>query len=53
MGKRKFDKIAKIENKNNRKVTFCKRKKGVIKKLIELSILCDQKVAAFIFDENT
>jgi hypothetical protein len=41
MGKRKIDKSKKIENKNQRSVAFCKRKRGFLKKAIELSRLCD------------
>ena len=32
--------------------TFNKRVKGILKKAIELSKLCDQKVILFIYDEN-
>ena len=38
---RAIDKNTKIENKNHRKVTLCKRRRGFIKKAIELSRLCD------------
>ena len=41
MGKRKYEKIDRIENINNRNVTYHKRTKGLIKKSIELSVLCD------------
>ena len=40
MGKRKIDKMSRIVDFNARKVTLCKRKKGLIKKAIELSVLC-------------
>ena len=52
MGKRRHDKIEKIENKNNRKVTYCKRRKGLLKKSIELSLLCDVSVFVLIYDEK-
>lgn len=52
MGKRRLDKIQKIESKNHRRVTFCKRKKGLLKKSIELSLLCDVDVFVFIYDKN-
>ena len=48
MGKKRIEKIAKIENDNTRKVTLCKRKKGLMKKMIELSILCDLKIFMLI-----
>ena len=41
MGKKKLSSIAKINDKNSRNVTYCKRKRGLIKKAIELSKLCD------------
>jgi hypothetical protein len=41
MGKRTIDKSRKIEDKMQRKVAFCKRKRGFLKKAIELSTLCD------------
>ena len=31
-------------------VTYCKRKKGLLKKSMELSILCDLKMFMFIYD---
>ena len=37
MGKKKIDKIKYIENKLKRSVAFCKRKRGFLKKAIELS----------------
>ena len=50
MGKRKIDKSKKIENKNQRNVAFCKRRRGFLKKAIELSRLCDQKIFLVIYD---
>lgn len=44
--------ISLIKNKIDRNVTFCKRKKGLIKKAMELSVMCDQDVALFIFDKE-
>ena len=52
MGKRKLEKIERIENDNTRKVTYGKRKKGLLKKAIELSKLCDQEIFIFIHDKE-
>ena len=40
MGKKRIEKITRIANENQRKVSLCKRKKGLIKKAMELSMLC-------------
>ena len=52
MGKRKIDKMTRIDDFNARKVTLCKRKKGLIKKAIELSMLCDQRIVILIQDRD-
>jgi len=44
--------IEKITNEREKQVTFCKRKKGIIKKAIELSKLCDTYIYFVIFDQN-
>jgi histidinol phosphatase-like enzyme len=50
MGKKKIDKFNLIENKGFRNVTYCKRKRGLIKKAMELSMLCDQCISIVIYD---
>ena len=52
MGKRRIDKIQKIEGLSERKVRYCKRKKGLLKKAIELSVLCDVQMFLFIYDKS-
>ena len=52
MGKRRIDKIQKIEAMSERKVRYCKRKKGLLKKAIELSVLCDVQMFLFIYDKS-
>lgn len=38
--------------KNHFKVTFLKRKHGLMKKAYELSVLCDCEIALIIFNNN-
>ena len=41
MGKKKIDVCGLIKNLNKRTVTYSKRKRGLLKKAIELSVMCD------------
>ncbi|XP_039042540.1 MADS-box protein SOC1-like isoform X2 [Hibiscus syriacus] len=41
--------MRRIENATSRQVTFSKRRKGLLKKAFELSVLCDAEVALIIF----
>ena len=50
MGKRKICIVEEIEDRVAKNVTYCKRKKGIIKKAMELSILCGQDVSVTIYD---
>jgi hypothetical protein len=52
MGKKKLESITKIQDKNSRNVTYCKRKRGLIKKAMELSKLCDQQIYMAVFDKE-
>lgn len=52
MGKKKIDKLKLIDSKTQRNVAFCKRKRGFLKKAIELSCLCGQKILIIIYDEE-
>jgi len=49
MGRNKI-KIVRIENERNRTATFTKRKNGLIKKAMELSILCDCEIGLIVFE---
>lgn len=51
MGRNKI-KIERIKNDKIREITFIKRKRGVIKKAMELSILCDVEVFFAIVDNE-
>ena len=48
----KRDSIQKIDNEKQRAVTFCKRKRGLIKKAIELSQLCGLRIFLSILDND-
>nr|ABD78318.1 Glo-like protein [Primula vulgaris]ABD78320.1 Glo protein [Primula vulgaris] len=48
MGRGKIE-IKRIENSNNRQVTYSKRRNGIIKKAKEISLLCDAQVSLVIF----
>lgn len=48
MGRRKVE-IKRIQDDRARKVTFAKRKHGLVKKAMELSLLCDCDIALLIF----
>ena len=52
MGKKKIDPYKFIENKMQRDVTYSKRKRGIIKKAIEISRMCGQDIFMIIFDKN-
>ena len=52
MGRRRLENIELLENINDRRVTYCKRKKGLLKKAIELSLLCDVSMFVFIYDKK-
>ena len=52
MGKKKIEVFEKIADKNSRQVTYNKRKKGLVKKAMELSILCEQEVYLMIVDKS-
>merc|ERR1712093_597678 len=48
MGRKKIQ-IRRIDDERVRKVTFAKRKSGLVKKAMELSLLCDCDIALLIF----
>jgi len=52
MGKTKIAGIEKIKERSKLNVTFQKRKRGLLKKVIELTSLCDQQTLMFIYDNH-
>ncbi|KAB1217477.1 MADS-box transcription factor 6 [Morella rubra] len=51
MGRGKVQ-LKRIENPTSRQVTFSKRRNGLLKKSLELSILCDAEVALLVFSAS-
>ena len=51
MGKRKIDKQKAIVDKSSRRTVFWKRKRGLLKKAMELSMMCDQDIVLAIYDK--
>ena len=49
MGRNKIV-VEKIQDARNRHVTFNKRKSGLVKKAMELSLLCDCEIGLIIFE---
>ena len=52
MGKRKINTQKKIEDTPTRIITLRKRKKGLIKKAMELSFLCDQDIMLVLWNKE-
>mmetsp|Transcript_2354 Transcript_2354/g.4483 ORF Transcript_2354/g.4483 Transcript_2354/m.4483 type:complete len:102 (-) Transcript_2354:17-322(-) len=44
--------IKRIRSDKVRSVTFLKRKKGLMKKATELSVLCNSDIAVIVFSQN-
>lgn len=52
MGRRKI-KINRINDEKLRQITYCKRKKGLLKKAMELSLLCGNEVLLIICEASS
>ncbi|KAJ6705123.1 SERUM RESPONSE FACTOR-like protein [Salix purpurea] len=51
MGRKKVE-LKRIEKKICRQITFSKRRNGLIKKVRDLSVLCDVQVALLVFSST-
>ena len=51
MGRKKVPVFKEIEDENFKRITYSKRRKGVIKKAIEMSILCGQEIMLAIYSK--
>ncbi len=51
MGRKKIS-LGLIEDEKLRKITYSKRMRGLIKKAMELSSLCNQDISLVIYDSN-
>ena len=52
MGKRKIDPCLYIDDETSRNLAYSKRMRGLFKKCIELSKMCDQHISLTIFDKE-
>ena len=52
MGRKKLDTMDYISNENLRNIAYSKRRKGLVKKAMELSKLCGVKVQLVLFDQK-
>ena len=52
MGRKKIEKIMRIDNQKERRTTIGKRKKGLIKKCIELSVLSGMRIFLLLEEED-
>ena len=52
MGRNKILTNQRITDPANRRITYLKRRKGLVKKAMELSLLCEQQVYMAIYDKE-
>ena len=52
MGRKKSNDLQYIEDPQQRNITYCKRRIGILKKAMELSQLCGQKIFFAMYDQK-
>ena len=52
MVQKRYTRMEMIKDKMKRKIACSKRKRGIIKKAMELSILCNQSIFMVIYDKD-
>ena len=52
MTKKRLSDDTPILNRALKSTTYCKRKRGFLKKAMELSMLCTQKISVVIYDKE-
>lgn len=52
MGRKKVSVFKEIEDETFKRITYSKRKKGIIKKAFEISLLCAQDVMLTIYNRS-
>ena len=52
MGRRKITSFEAIKDKNKKDITYIKRKRGLIKKAMELAMLCELSICLVIYDKT-
>ena len=51
MGRKKITDYQEIPDQSSKTVTYNKRKRGIIKKAVEISVLCGQEVHVAIYNK--
>ena len=52
MGRKRVNVFKEIEDETFKRITYSKRKKGIIKKAFEISLLCGQDVMLTIYNKS-
>ena len=52
MGKHKVSESTPIEDKAAKNTSYCKRKRGLLKKAMEMAMLCEQQISFVMYDPH-